>query len=48
MGVKSMGHRLTILGAIYDTKVKQDVDIDADHYIPPCTQHELIGNHADN
>ena len=36
MGVASVGHRLTILKGVYDIKVKQDVPIEADHYIPLC------------
>lgn len=36
MGVASVGHRLTILKSIYETKVKQDIPIDPDHYIPLC------------
>lgn len=34
MGITSVGHRLTILKSVYETKVKQDVPIDPDHYIP--------------
>jgi len=36
MGIASVGHRLTILKSVYDTKVKQDVPLDPDHYIPLC------------
>lgn len=36
MGITSVGHRLTILKSVYETKVKQDVPIDPDHYIPLC------------
>ena len=36
MGIVSVGHRLTILKGIYDVKVKQDIPIEADHYIPLC------------
>ena len=36
MGVASVGHRLTILKSVYETKVKQDIPIDPDHYIPLC------------
>ena len=38
MGVTSMGHRLTILKSIYDVKVRQDIPIEPDHYIPLCMQ----------
>ncbi|KAF2190245.1 RA-domain-containing protein [Zopfia rhizophila CBS 207.26] len=34
MGLGSVGHRLTILKAVYEIKVKQNVPIDPDHYIP--------------
>ncbi|KAL3444988.1 hypothetical protein BJX65DRAFT_165263 [Aspergillus insuetus] len=34
MGIASVGHRLTILKSVYETKVKQDIPLDADHYIP--------------
>jgi len=36
MGIASVGHRLTILKSVYDTKVKQDVQIDSEHYLPLC------------
>lgn len=36
MGMASVGHRLTVLKAVYETKVKQDIPFDADHYIPLC------------
>ncbi|OCK93091.1 uncharacterized protein K441DRAFT_566815 [Cenococcum geophilum 1.58] len=34
MGMTSVGHRLTILKAVYEIKVKQNVVIEPDHYIP--------------
>ncbi|KAB8215007.1 hypothetical protein BDV33DRAFT_181617 [Aspergillus novoparasiticus] len=34
MGIASVGHRLTILKSVYEMKVKQDIPLDADHYIP--------------
>lgn len=37
MGLNSVGHRLTILKAVYEIKVKQNVPIEPDHYIPLCT-----------
>lgn len=37
MGVGSVGHRLTILKAVYDIKVKQNVPIEPDDYVPLCT-----------
>jgi protein STE50 len=36
MGIASVGHRLTILKSVYETKVKQDIPMDSDHYIPLC------------
>lgn len=35
MAIMSVGHRLTILKGVYDIKVKQEIAIDSDHYIPP-------------
>ncbi|KAF2733575.1 hypothetical protein EJ04DRAFT_268794 [Polyplosphaeria fusca] len=34
MGLGSVGHRLTILKAVYEIKVKQNVPIEPDHYVP--------------
>ncbi|RFU28858.1 hypothetical protein B7463_g7475, partial [Scytalidium lignicola] len=34
MGVTSVGHRLTILKSVYDIKIKQDIPIESDHYVP--------------
>ncbi|KAK5009045.1 hypothetical protein LTR28_002983, partial [Elasticomyces elasticus] len=34
MGMTSVGHRLTILKNVYDTKVRQNVPLDPDHYVP--------------
>lgn len=46
MGVGSVGHRLTILKAVYDVKVKQDVPMEPDDYIPLCrlpqSPHDLL------
>jgi hypothetical protein len=36
MGVASVGHRLTILKSVYEIKIKQDVPIESDHYVPLC------------
>ena len=36
MSIVSVGHRLTILKGVYDVKIRQDVPIESDHYIPPC------------
>ena len=39
MGVTSVGHRLTILKNVYDIKIKQDIPIESDHYVPLCEHH---------
>lgn len=36
IGMSSVGHRLTVLKAVYDIKVKQNVPIEPDHYVPLC------------
>ena len=36
MAIMSVGHRLTILKGVYDVKIKQNIPIDSDHWIPPC------------
>ena len=36
MDVGSVGHRLTILKAVYEIKVKQNVPMEPDDYIPLC------------
>lgn len=36
MGIASVGHRITILKAVYETKLRQDIPIDPDNYIPQC------------
>lgn len=36
MGITSVGHRLTILKCVYDLKVKQDIPIESDNYVPQC------------
>ena len=41
MGVTSMGHRLTILKGVYDVKMKQDIPVDPDHYIPLCKRNPV-------
>lgn len=47
MGIASVGHRLTILKSVYETKVKQGVPLDSDHYVPLCkfdqTDNQAIG-----
>ncbi|KAG9243288.1 BcSTE50, mitogen-activated protein kinase [Calycina marina] len=34
IGVTSVGHRLTILKSVYDIKVKQDIPMETDNYVP--------------
>lgn len=41
MGMGSVGHRLSVLKAVYDIKVKQNVRIEPDDYVPLC---ELVVN----
>ena len=36
MGITSVGHRLTILKSVYDIKIKQDIPIESDQYVPLC------------
>lgn len=36
MGVSSVGHRLTILKAVYEIKIRQSVPMEPDDYIPLC------------
>ncbi|PYH96956.1 hypothetical protein BO71DRAFT_319693 [Aspergillus ellipticus CBS 707.79] len=44
MGIVSVGHRLTILKSVYETKVKQDIPLDADHYIPLSADQSMNEN----
>ncbi|KAE8154710.1 hypothetical protein BDV25DRAFT_94100 [Aspergillus avenaceus] len=44
MGISSVGHRLTILKSVYETKVKQDIPLDADHYIPLSADQSMNEN----
>lgn len=36
MGIISIGHRLTILKGVYDVKIRHEIPIDSDHWLPPC------------
>jgi hypothetical protein len=36
MGISSTGHRLTILKGVYTVKMKQNIPIEPDHYVPLC------------
>ena len=36
MGMASVGHRLSLLKSVYEIKVKQDIPIDNEHYVPLC------------
>ena len=48
MGVASVGHRLTILKSVYDIKVKQDIPIESDHYVPLCKSADnMMGKTSD-
>lgn len=39
LGIASIGNRLSILKAVYQIKIAQNIAIEADHYIPPCTSN---------
>lgn len=36
LGVHSIGQRLSILKAVYDLKLAQDIPFGEDDYVPPC------------
>jgi hypothetical protein len=36
LGIVSTGHRLKVLKAIYQVKIKQNIPFEADHYVPLC------------
>lgn len=36
MGITSAGHRLKILKGVYDIKIRHDVPIKPDEYVPLC------------
>jgi hypothetical protein len=36
LGVNSVGHRLTILKAVYEFKIRQNVPMEPDDYVPLC------------
>lgn len=42
MGIRSAGHRLTILKTIYELKILQGIPLEPDHFIPPCMSIFLI------
>lgn len=42
MGLNSVGHRLTILKAVYEIKVKQNIPIEQDHYVPLCMNSDPL------
>ncbi|EAW14570.1 adaptor protein STE50 [Aspergillus clavatus NRRL 1] len=44
MGITSVGHRLTILKSVYETKVKQEIPLDPDHYIPLTADQSMNEN----
>ena len=37
IGIETIGQRLAILKAVYQLKLAQQIPIDSDHYVPPCT-----------
>jgi protein STE50 len=42
MGISSAGHRLTVLKSIYDVKIKQDITIEQEHYVPLCSSLSML------
>lgn len=49
LGVTSIGHQLSILKAVYNIKIAQDVPIEPEHYVPICKSliFLLIFNNTD-
>lgn len=43
IGITSLGHRLTILKNVYDLKIKHDIPIEADDYVPPSAEDSQPG-----
>lgn len=41
MGMASVGHRVTLLKGVYDIKVKQNVPLGEDDYVPLC-EYDLL------
>ncbi|KAJ5525273.1 hypothetical protein N7494_011923 [Penicillium frequentans] len=44
MGINSVGHRLTILKSVYEIKIRQNVPLDVDHYIPLSADQSMNEN----
>ena len=42
MGVGSVGHRLTILKAVYEIKIRQNVPMEPDDYVPLCRSLSFV------
>lgn len=42
VGVATVGQRIMILKAVYEVKLAQGVDIEPEHYVPPCSYHISI------
>lgn len=36
LGIKSVGHRLSILKSVYNVKIAHGVPIESDNYVPVC------------
>lgn len=36
LGIMSVGHRLTILKGVYEVKLRQNIRIESDDYVPLC------------
>jgi hypothetical protein len=42
VGIKSVGHRLTILKNVYNIKIAHGVPIEPEHYVPVCMLRFLL------
>jgi hypothetical protein len=42
VGVSTIGQRLAILKAIYQTKLAHNIPLDPDGYVPPCLRLSLV------
>ncbi|KAI9713115.1 MAG: Adaptor for signal transduction [Bogoriella megaspora] len=38
MGINSVGHRLKVLRHVYEIKIKQNIPLDPDHFVPPSAE----------
>lgn len=45
VGIATIGQRLAILKAVYQLKIANNIPIESDHYIPPCTFPWFVVRH---